>query len=205
MNNFDIVFYINLEHRKDRYDQINSELAKTNIDTEKINRIEGIYYDTFGILGCGKSHILALESFIKSGKDTCILLEDDFEFIIPQEEINTLINRFFNSNISFDVLRLASNTLCEIATEHDFLTKIIDTQTLSGYCVSKQFAPILLENFKEGARLLEQHGKSTPPYCIDIYMKKLQPISNWFSIHPKIGRQRASYSDIEHTDVCYNC
>jgi len=36
LNNFDIVYYINLSHRKDRYIHINNELSKTNIDPNKI-------------------------------------------------------------------------------------------------------------------------------------------------------------------------
>ena len=57
LNNFDIVYYINLKHRTDRLINITNELNKTNISKEKINRIEGIYFKTFGILGCAKSHI----------------------------------------------------------------------------------------------------------------------------------------------------
>lgn len=205
LNNFDIIFYINLNHRKDRYEAINNELAKTNIDKEKINRIEAIYYQTLPTIGCAKSHILALESFIQSGKDTCIIFEDDFEFTIPQEEINKIINSIFNSEPNFDVLMLSSNTIFEIPTHYNYLTKIIDAQTLSGYCVSKNFAPILLENFKESIVWLEGVGYSVPDYCVDMYMKKLQPNSNWYCIHPKIGRQRETYSDIENRVVCYNC
>ncbi len=205
LNNFDIVYYINLKHREDRYNHINNELAKTNIDKEKINRIEGVYYKTFGILGCAKSHILALESFIKSNKEHCIIFEDDFEFTKSQEDITTLINTFFNSNINFDVLMLSSNTLNDTPTSYRFLNKIIDAQTLSGYCVSKQFAPILLANYKESVMILEKYGYKVHQYCFDIYMKKLQPISNWYCLNPKIGRQIESFSDIENKTVFYDC
>ena len=66
LNKFDIVYYINLKHRKDRFDHINNELKKTNISPSKINRIEGIYLKDFGILGCAKSHAKALKEFIDS-------------------------------------------------------------------------------------------------------------------------------------------
>jgi GR25 family glycosyltransferase involved in LPS biosynthesis len=122
LNNFDIVYYINLKHRKDRFEHINKELEKTNIDKNKINRIDGIYYKTFGILGCAKSHILALESFIKSGKKNCIIFEDDFEFTQEQDVINSLINDVFN-NLKFDVLMLSANTQNEEPTSFSFVTK----------------------------------------------------------------------------------
>ncbi len=205
LNNFDIVFYINLKHRTDRLEHITQELNKTNIDKNKINRIDGIYFKTFGILGCAKSHILALETFIASKKDNCIIFEDDFEFTKSQDEVNTLINLIFNNNINFDVLMLASNTLNDTNTEHTFIKKIVDAQTLSGYCVSKKFAPKLLNNYKESVKILEHLGQKVHNYCFDIYMKRLQPTSNWYCLEPKIGRQKESYSDIENKVVFYDC
>jgi GR25 family glycosyltransferase involved in LPS biosynthesis len=205
LNNFDIVYYINLKHRTDRLENITEQLNKTNISKDKINRIEGIYYKTFGILGCAKSHVLALEEFIKSGKDTCIIFEDDFFFSKDQDFINNLINTFFNSIDSYDVLMLSSNILNSQKTDYDFLIKILDAQTLSGYSVSKSFAPTLLYNFKESIRFLENYGVKVHQFCFDIYMKKLQPFSNWYCLNPRIGKQCKSYSDIENNIVDYDC
>lgn len=205
LNNFDIVYYINLEHRVDRLNNITNELNKTNITKDKINRIEGIYYKTFGILGCAKSHILALEQFILSNKDNCIIFEDDFIFTEEQSNINDLINNFFNQVKLYDILMLSSNIIKDIQTEYPFIVKILDAQTLSGYCVNKQYAPILLNNFKESIILLENYGKKLHNFCFDIYMKKLQPSHNWYYINPKIGKQIKSYSDIENNIVDYNC
>lgn len=205
LNNFDIIYYINLKHRTDRNDNIINELAKTNIDKHKINRIEGIYYKTFGILGCAKSHIKALEAFIKSNANTCVIFEDDFTFIETQETIFNMINNFFNSVNDYDVLMLASNTLHDIDTQYSFIKKIINAQTLSGYSVSKKFAPILLKNYKESVMFLENIGYKVHQYCFDIYMKQLQPNNNWYCLNPKIGQQMKSYSDIENKITDYGC
>lgn len=207
LNNFDIVYYINLEHRKDRYIHINNELSKTNIDPNKINRIDAVYKKNFGSLGCGKSQILALETFINTSDEiqNCIILEDDFIFTEQQDDINNLINLFFENIETFDVLMLSSNTLNETKTILPFITKINDAQTLSGYCVSKKFAPILLDNFRSCVEKLESIGYTYHMYCIDIYMKILQPQSLWFCLNPKIGKQIMSYSDIENKMVNYNC
>jgi GR25 family glycosyltransferase involved in LPS biosynthesis len=206
LNNFDIVYYINLEHRKDRYIHINNELSKTNIDPNKINRINAIYNTNKGCLGCSKSHILALEAFINTTDEiqNCIILEDDFEFTEKQDDINNLINLFFENVLTFDVLMLSSNTLNETKTILPFITKINDAQTLSGYCVSKKFAPILLDNYRSGVEKLEKIG-TNHLYCVDMYMKILQPQSLWFCLNPKIGKQIMSYSDNENMVVSYNC
>jgi GR25 family glycosyltransferase involved in LPS biosynthesis len=207
LNNFDVVYYINLDHRKDRFNHINQELKKTNIDSNKINKISGIYLPSFGIMGCAKSHTLALETFLKSPEtnQTCIIFEDDFIFNHEQDVINNLINNVFNKAKDFDVLMLASNTLNEQPTEYPFLTKIIDAQTLSGYAVSRKFAPILLNNYKESIKLLEPYGKPFHPFCFDIYIKRLQPFVKWYCLNPKIGQQMGSYSDIENKYVNYGC
>ena len=207
LNNIDIVYYINLDHREDRYKHITEELAKTNIESSKINRISGVYMKDFGSLGCSKSHCLALETFINSPEtnQTCIILEDDFEFTKEQPEINDLINRCFNDLKEFDVLMLSSNTHHEVDTVHDFISKIIVAQTTCGYVVSRQFASVLLQNYQEGVLNLEKIGYSVGEYCIDQYMKKLQPCSNWYCLKPKIGKQMESFSDIENRIVNYGC
>jgi hypothetical protein len=39
---------------------------------------------------------------------------------------------------------------------------------------------------------------------VDQYWKRLQPQSNWYIFEPKLGKQRASFSDIEDTAVDYD-
>jgi len=206
LNNFDVVYYINLNHRTDRLENIINELTKTNINPLKINRIPGIYIKEFGILGCAKSHCLALEAFLKSSYENkyCIIFEDDFTFTQNQIIINELINKVFNDVQNFDVLMLSSNILNGQVTKYDFLTKIIDAQTLSGYAVNRKFASILLNNYRESIALLEKEGYKFHPYCFDIYMKRLQPFTNWYALNPLIGKQMESYSDIENKVVSYD-
>lgn len=212
LNNFDIIYYINLEHRVDRFEHINNELSKTNIDKNKINKINAVCDTNMPYLGCAKSHCLALETFINSEKETCIILEDDFEFCQDINLINSLIDKVFDNYIDntilpkFDVLMLASNTITELPISNiDFVSKILDAQTTSGYAVSKLFAPILLENYKESVHFQESVNYKLCHYSIDIYMKKLQPDNNWYCLKPKIGKQMESYSDIEHRVTNYNC
>ena len=205
LNHFDIIYYINLNHRTDRLENIKRQLKKTNIESNKINRISGIYMKDFGILGCAKSHILALEEFIKTDNNNCLILEDDFCFTESQDIINNLIDQIFYNKINYDVLMLSCNILNSEKTEHPFLIKILDGQTLSGYSISKKFAPILLNNYKESVALLERAKIKIHPFCFDIYMKKLQPISKWYCLEPRIGKQIESYSDIENKIVEYDC
>jgi hypothetical protein len=68
MDNFDIIYYINLEYRTDRKEHILYELSK--FGNLNVVRVNAIYNPDFGIVGCGKSHALAVEHFVNTGYET---------------------------------------------------------------------------------------------------------------------------------------
>lgn len=205
-NNFDIVYYINLEHRKDRLEQITTELKKTNIDESKINRIEAVNLPEFGQLGCTKSHILALEAFLRTPPNitNCLILEDDFEFILDQTLINNFINYFFKYFGNYNVLMLAANIFQNNNSHHPFVNRIYEAKTTAGYCVNKNYARRLLYNYKMSAFMLSR-TKLVVKFAIDSHISILQKTGLWYSFNPKIAKQRASYSDIEKNHMKYDC
>jgi len=186
INNVDIFYYINLDHREDRFEHINNQFKKYGLDPVKINKVSGILNLDKGIIGCTQSHCKVLEKFIESGLNNCIIFEDDFTFTETPEVVNSKFNEFFKSGYfhDFDLVMLAGSTMTEYSLT-DFLTRVHHSQTTSGYMVSKSFAPILLENFRETDML-------------DVNWLKLQPVSKWYSFSPRLGLQMESYSDITH-------
>jgi hypothetical protein len=52
INKFDVIYYINCEHRTDRRLHIETLLSQLNADSEKVNRINAIYLPDVGALGC---------------------------------------------------------------------------------------------------------------------------------------------------------
>jgi GR25 family glycosyltransferase involved in LPS biosynthesis len=186
INNVDIFYFINLDHRTDRLEHIIEQFEKWGLDPKKINRIPAILNKERGIAGCTLSHIKVLEIFIESGLDNCVIFEDDFTFTQDLDIVNSKFNDFFNSSYfdNFDVVMLAGSTMTEFSIT-DYLTRVHHSQTTSGYIVSKSFAPKLLENFRETD-------------ILDSNWLKLQPISNWYSFSPRLGLQMESYSDITH-------
>ena len=196
----DIVYYINLDHRTDRNGEFLREMDKAGIPKEKIHRVSGVYDKERGLLGCAKSHIKVLEDFIQKGYSKCIIFEDDFELVGDPSVIKSL-------TMPFDVIMLSANEYNVQDSQYPGLKKVLDAQTTSGYMLSKEFAPTLLQNFKEGAPLIEAsyNGKKYEArYAIDQYWKKLQPDSKWYMCSPKIGKQRKSFSDIQEGVVDYN-
>jgi hypothetical protein len=201
----DAVYYINLDHRTDRKDEFLSEISKVRIPNEKIVRIPGVYIKARGDLGCSKSHIETLKQFIDSGYDRCIVFEDDFQFIEKHPNLEPYFQKLEKAQkengLTWDVILFAACEADSESTEYPFLTKMNNAQTTAGYMMSKNYAPTLLANFEEGAKLLEESynaGKPNPSeYAVDQYWKRLQKTGQWFRFEPKIGKQRKSYSDIQ--------
>ncbi len=207
MENIGAVYYINLDHRTDRLQQIQTEMKKLGIPDEKWNRIPGIYTPGFGILGCGLSHKKALETFVNSNHTYAIIFEDDFTVSLDENYCRFLLKYAFEKGVDFDILMLAGNVFKEEETNHFFIHRILDAQTASAFVVHRRFAPKLIECLGESTKLLEdwwkEHHEKKHEYCNDIYWKKLQPVSKWFILKPKLGIQRESYSDNEQKVTNY--
>lgn len=202
-DNIDVIYYINLDHRKDRQTEFLDEMAKMGVPLSKLVRIPGVYKPGQGDLGCSQSHCNAMKTFLDSSYTNCIVFEDDFMFVQTKDIVEKTISLFISSKIPYDVCMLSSNTISSTDTDKTFLKKVISAQTTSGYLVSKQFAPTLLNNYLEGSKLLEEsysQGKGDHiqgPYCVDQYWKRLQSDAKWFVYEPKLGKQRDSVSDIQ--------
>jgi hypothetical protein len=201
----DVLYYINLDKRTDRRAELEGEFRRMNIPASKIVRISAVAKPKAGALGCSMSHCIALERFIASGHSTCCIFEDDFEFTAdPWTVRQTLLSL---ATVPFDVCMISGYVKQSEPTAYPSLERILNAQTASGYIVSRAFAPTLLRNFREGVPHLEagfrRTGAEDPPYCVDQYWKRLQPPSRWYITIPKLGKQRASYSDIEQKKVSY--
>ena len=144
-NHIDVVYYINLDHRNDRKKEFLREMEKYGFNN--VVRVSAIYDKDHGHLGCVKSHINTLEMFMKSNYKNCMICEDDLEFVC-----NPLpaLNRFFDNKIRFDVCMLSGNVFdARPIDNYDFIKKVYCVTTASGYIITKQFASVLLENFRE--------------------------------------------------------
>lgn len=93
------IYLINLDRSPDRLSNANRKLDVANIKAVRISAVDGLgltaqnfpgYDDaitqsyfgrsmTSGEVGCYMSHIKALQSFLTSGADCCLVLEDDFD------------------------------------------------------------------------------------------------------------------------------
>jgi GR25 family glycosyltransferase involved in LPS biosynthesis len=203
MNHIDCIYYINLGHRKDRYEHICNEFQRMNIPNDKIHRIDAVRHEK-GYIGCGKSHILALNHALENNYEHIIIFEDDFKFVVSSDHFETALSHLFTKEPSFNLCLLAFSIWMPIHHD-DFLDKVICAQTTSGYIVSKKYIPTLLQNYIESTNHLENFAPYST-YGIDQYWKRLQGIDKgWFAFKQRIGVQIESYSDIEGKVTNYGC
>jgi GR25 family glycosyltransferase involved in LPS biosynthesis len=201
MDQIDSFYFINLDKRTDRLEEISGELRKMEIPPEKVMRVAA-YEHNFGILGNVISHIFIIKHFIQSGKDRCLIMEDDFQFTETKEKTNEILTKIFNSKYEIDCLMLAGNSNSVLMNlECDgALQKVFWASCTVGYCITKEYAPLLLHNFQEGAAKLEKwitaFNETETSFTLDFYWIHEQVRSQYYFTVPKLGRQSGSASDI---------
>jgi GR25 family glycosyltransferase involved in LPS biosynthesis len=195
MEYIDKVYYINLDHRIDRKEHILNELKNIGFSDDKIIRFSAISHQ-LGCIGCGLSHINVLKDALNNGYKNIIVFEDDFKFIINNNEFNSLLNQFITENNNYKICLLAYN-LIKGEQINDYLIEAHRCQTTSGYLINHTFMTDLINTFTEAVNGLLQ-GKPIPIYAIDMFMMRHQGKNKQFyAIKPKMGVQITSYSDIE--------
>ncbi len=201
--NIDKIFYINLDKRTDRRKEIEQELKSYNL-YDNAERIQAIHTPEQGILGCTMSHLATLKLAKERNYNQVLILEDDFYFIITKEELEEELNRFFSMNIPYDVCMISYKINQSVPTEYDFLAKVIDGQTCSGYIVHHSFYDKLINIFEEAIPPLRE-TKQHWIYANDQIWKRLQPESNWYALTKRCGRQRDGFSDNSNKYEIYDC
>jgi GR25 family glycosyltransferase involved in LPS biosynthesis len=206
MDTISHIYYINLDYRTDRRVQMEDWLEETGVPSEKITRISAVHTPESGYFGCALSHIKALEEFLTSSHKNCIIFEDDYMPIDSKTYWDTY-SKLEEFNISYDIIMCAYNQLESEETTVPWLRKVNKSFTTSGYLITREFAPKLIENLKEGyGHLIDQSQKTNKidhAYVLDVYWQKLMTTSKWYCFYPRIGKQREGYSDIQQRCVDY--
>jgi hypothetical protein len=196
MEYIDKIFYINLEKRKDRLQDIQTELETMNFPPDKVERFRAI---ELGQIGCIQSHIGVLKLAKERHYRNVLILEDDFHFNVDREIFDQEIRTFFQKGLDFYVLMLSY--LCYGCKPYDEQLSIgTDCQDGSAYIVHESIYDSLIgwlsfasnELLKTGAHWL---------YMNDQIWKKLQKDDKWFILNRRLGQQNGSLSDLANTEV----
>jgi glycosyl transferase family 25 len=203
LNDINIIYYINLDKRLDRLEQITGELEKISVPPEKVQRISAIGHK-FGIFGSIQSHCLTLKTFIESGKDICLILEDDFEFTKSREKIDEILAKAFMSSHDIGCLMLNGTQNATMdENSQTCIQQVIFSTSCPAFIVTKAYAPALLYNFLEAAgkqeKWIKAFGAPENAFNLDYYWIFEQVHKKFFFTVPMLGKQRDSPSDITTT------
>jgi len=207
MDHIDKVYYINLDHRTDRNEQFLSWIQESSFPESKVERVSAVHTPGRGHIGCILSHLKVLETFLASSHKNCIIFEDDF---VPLHIATFWDNfqRFFSSNLLYDVVMGSYNVEKVTDAPVPFLKRIHSAYTTSSYLITKEYASKLFQFLKDLPRLaLEEEAitmRKTHQYTLDVYWCNLMAEDTWYCFYPRIGKQEMSYSDIEQCYVNHN-
>jgi glycosyl transferase family 25 len=193
INDITNIFYINLEHRTDRKEHVETELLKIGLIGQRFNAIK---MDN-GAIGCSMSHLKLLQDAVKHNLDHILIVEDDITFLNPTLFINQINNLFKLHNNSWDVILFAGNNIPPYQNIDDTCIKVSRCQTTTGYLVNGHYIKILLQNVKMGLTQLLNNPFQRNLFAIDKYWFILQSVHNWYLIIPPTVVQQEGYSDIE--------
>jgi glycosyl transferase family 25 len=202
-HNIPKIFYINLDKRVDRRQEIEQELQQFNL-LDKAERFQAFYTPDQGILGCTQSHLAVIKLAKERNYPNVLILEDDFYFTITKDEFENELNQFFNNNIEFDVCMISYHLQQSQPTRYPFIQKVIEGQTASGYIVHNSFYDKIIALYEEAIPLLQQTGEHWN-YANDQVWKRLQPNANWYALTTRCGRQRPGFSDNSGKYQEYEC
>ena len=194
LQNKTMSYYINLDHRTDRKAEFEGECTRMDISVQRFPGVREI----FGGIGCTQTQVNVLKKARADGLLYVTIFEDDFQFVVSKEEYAEILN---NLPPDYDVVMLSYN-LMRSEPYNDRFGRALDIQTASGYIVHSRFYDKIINRLEEGLVQYRQNPEDSA-YTIDMYWKALQPVSRWYFCLKRIGVQRASFSDIQGTNVDY--
>jgi len=198
---FDKTFCINLDRRKDRWEECLAEFNKYNLtNVERFNAIDGkdlqqikSGFVTPSRLALVLTNIKILEKAIQENYETILILEDDVEFT---DEVNNISEYFKFLPKDWDMLYFGGNhnTHMKILPPKIVNEKVCKLHnTYSTHCVAI--------NKKTFTTILNRLRKCDN--ALDVIYVELQSTLNVYSFYPMIATQRVSFSDIENKITDY--
>lgn len=197
INNLDI-YYINLEHRADRREEVEIEFNQLGLHNYKrFNAVRNIN----GALGCALSHRAVLETWASKTENLLMVCEDDISFLGDLKSLKDLLIQFKEDD-RLDVMCLAYNHFNQVKYNGIFF-QTSDCQTVSCYVLKPYMRDIMIDNFSLSIKLLEAGVYNQYKVTIDQVWKVLQKDYNFVIPKKRFAIQRESFSDIEQKVVDY--
>lgn len=196
MIHVDQVVYINLQKREDRRTHIESILSTYNLPATRFDAVEHSY----GLYGCGQSHLAVLKLAQTNGWKNVLILEDDIVFGVSSQEFEQNIERLFAEGPEFDVFMLDINLQCFEPTPFEWLTRVRYAHCAGAYIVQQHYYQKLIDLYEWALPLLLETGAHWI-YANDAVWGKLQEADRWYTFKTQICKQIPGYSDTKNMTI----
>jgi GR25 family glycosyltransferase involved in LPS biosynthesis len=200
------VFYINLKHRQDRREQIETELRE-KFKFGDAKRYEAVLHES-PILGCTMSHVTLWRQMIQNKWSTMMVIEDDALLQTSRDVLDKYITAFIKDDQA-DVLSI-SNSCGEFTKYNELFDRAFNSQTSSCYVIKLDAVQKLIPYYFNTAEEIWTVQETDPDLAsklrwIDVAWLEFQKVHNFLIPNErKLVIQRESYSDIQRKVTFYN-
>lgn len=207
MVNIDKIFFINLDHRTDRWEKLEKDFIPLLPDQyqDKVERISGVDFTNkeknVRAAGASSSHLKIWKQCIQEKLDTVLIFEDDIEWATDQETINHYFNEI--KKLDFELINFSYRYRDYFLRSHhkDFLHGL-NLILCSGYLVKVDFLKKMYDHVHyHTTRLLK--NETFKEHAIDVVWNKflfdkenLKINTKWYQTKTKLVIQYENYSDI---------
>jgi hypothetical protein len=192
----DIIYYINLESRKERRYHIEKQLVLMGIPKTQVVRIDAVYMPNNPQVGCALSHMKALSDASKRKVNSCLVLEDDFTFTCSRKSLDDNLKKLNYYLPNWDVIMMSSINEKSNHVGLSNIFKVVKADTTSSYIVKSEAIIYLFNIFKNCIN--PPVNCNTNQFAIDVAWQQIQPKLNWYIFKPYLGKQSEQFvSDIE--------
>jgi GR25 family glycosyltransferase involved in LPS biosynthesis len=198
IEDFDKIFCINLEKRKDRKSQCDEIFDRYNLQVEYVKAFDGSQIvDTKGLkpgaAGCCMSHQYIYKKMKENNYKSILILEDDVEF-------HTNFKKLFNEYYKYvpenwNLLFFGGSHNEEPKKINEYVHKLKKTFTTHCYAVKDIALNSLLEQFDD---------KNIFNLPADVHLYKIQKKIPCYGFCHHIAWQREGWSDIEEGHRSYD-
>lgn len=213
-NFFDKIFCINLDDRKDRWNECCEIFDKYEM-THKVERFSALKFvhqdprliKAMGQVGCSMSHFEVINRAKQENLNNFLVLEDDFCFEFEPKELHAKLNSsLLDLPNNWDMFYLGGNldssyNVYPIEKYSDNLFKLNACHTTHAFAVNKNIYDTILKDKPSLDELPSWYNKYT---VIDVYFSKtILSKNNCFITNPILSLQRPGFSNIEHNNYDY--
>jgi hypothetical protein len=189
----DTIYILNMEERYDRFCDTLISLCSVKAPLHRIHHYKAKRDGNPVYVNATRNQVNIIKHFVESGKEHCMILEDDIVFIDDRNKFWNDLSQFSKRKYDYDICFLAISKFGPREELDDLLSRSRQFCTASSsFILQKSTALRVMQTANEGLEKLIQTGLSHL-YSIDRYWCNLPNIL--FFKH-KLGYQRPSWSSI---------